>query len=127
MGRPKIEIDVEEVGRLARPGLSQARIAQALGISEDTLSRRKQDDPAVLQALQRNRAQGIADVAAALYDKAIEGDMRAIKFFLESCAGWAGGEPRPSHLQPFFEERRADAMQMDAFNRIAREHIRDSL
>ncbi len=40
MGRRKIALDPTEVERLAAQGLAEYQIAEALGISQDTLDRR---------------------------------------------------------------------------------------
>ena len=55
MGRRKIDLDPAEVERLAAQGLAEYQIAEALGISQDTLDRRKQDSDAIAEALQRGR------------------------------------------------------------------------
>lgn len=43
MGRQKIQLDLEEVERLASLGLTEEQIGLALGVSQDTITRRKQD------------------------------------------------------------------------------------
>ena len=43
-GRPRIEIDLKRVEELAALGLTQARIAEGLGINERTIQNRKSDD-----------------------------------------------------------------------------------
>ena len=98
MARPRIAIDVAEVERLASLGMTQAQIARALGISTDTLERRKQEREDVQQALARGRATGEAEVAEALKKQALEGNVRAQIFYLRCRAGWrergtAGGGP----------------------------------
>ncbi len=55
MGRRKIALDPAEVERLAAQGLAEYQIAEALGISQDTLDRRKQDAADIAEALQRGQ------------------------------------------------------------------------
>ena len=127
MARPKIAIDVAEVERLAALGLSQAKIARALGVSTDTLERRKKDLLAFRQALERGRAKGEAEAADALRALMLKGDLRAITFYLKSRAGWTEPEKHPYAVEPFNRESRELEGQMEAFNRLARTYIRDAL
>ena len=107
MARPRIEIDVAEVERLAKIGLNETQIALALGCSPDTLRRRKRESEALMIALDRGKHQGIAEVAGALFKKAMDGDVRAMKLYLNSRAGWA----RPEWPEaPSLAERQADRM-----------------
>lgn len=61
-GRPQKEIDVEKLRNLAAIHCTDEEIASVLQISVDTLSRRKKDDPAVLEALEGGRNQGKASL-----------------------------------------------------------------
>ncbi len=104
MARPRIPIDLSEVERLAARGLSKRQICAALGISPDTLARRVTDDRTVTEALLRGRARGLADVASALFDKALAGDVAAQRFYLASRGGWE--LPTPRHTpQPNYDDR----------------------
>lgn len=49
--KPKIKLDPDRVKALAAEGKSQTKIAAMLGVSPDTLTRRKQEDPAIADAL----------------------------------------------------------------------------
>ena len=84
----RIEIDLEEVKRLASRGLSQEQIAAALGISERTLRNRKADDAAFAEAIKAGQAIGIAEVANALWENAKGGNVTAQIFFLKARAKW---------------------------------------
>ena len=87
-GRPKWMPDLKEVEKLASLGLSNEEIAKALTISTSTLYQHKKEYSDFSEALQRGGAKGIATVAGALYTKATSGDTMAIKFYLQSRAGW---------------------------------------
>ena len=106
MARPRIDINTAEVARLASLGLNQAKIARALGISTDTLERRKQDDEAVRLALDQGRATGEAEVAEALKKQALNGNVRAQIFYLRCRADWSEAQARPYAVEPFFAECR---------------------
>lgn len=54
--KPKIKLDPDRVKALAAEGRNQTQIAAMLGVSPDTLTRRKQEDPAVADALRAWRA-----------------------------------------------------------------------
>lgn len=58
VGRPRIEIDLKRVEELAALGLTQARIAEGLGVSEQTISDRVNgDNPGFSDAIKRGHFQ----------------------------------------------------------------------
>lgn len=67
MARPRIEIDISRVEELAAQGLSQAEICLVIGVSEDTLSRRKADSAAIADAIKSGKAKAASEVANTLY------------------------------------------------------------
>ncbi len=94
MGRRKIALDPAEVERLAAQGLAEYQIAEALGISQDTLDRRKQDSEAIAEALQRGRggARGAIENVAFRCAKKAEENPRyqtSLIFWLKTWAGWS--------------------------------------
>ena len=94
MGRKKITLDPAEVERLATQGLAEYQIAEALGVSQDTLDRRKQDSAAIAEALQRGRsgARGAIENVAFRCARKAEEDPRyqtSMIFWLKSRAGWS--------------------------------------
>jgi len=58
MGRPLIKIDHAQVERLASIQCTDQEIAAVLGVSVDTLARRKVNDPEFWEFLQRGKAKG---------------------------------------------------------------------
>lgn len=88
MGRRKIEIDLEEVTKLAARGLTQEQIAAALGISASTLDNRKAESQEFVDALKKGQAQGIAEISNALWENAKSGNVTAQIFFLKARAKW---------------------------------------
>lgn len=86
--KPKIEIDLGEVERLASLGLTQEQIAAGLGISETTLRSRKKENADFADAIKRGQAKGIGSVANVLYEKAMSGDVASLIFYLKARGGW---------------------------------------
>ena len=86
--RSPLIFDYVEVERLAGLGLSQAKIAIALGCSERTINNRLNDDAEFAQAYARGRALREIVVADKLAENCNNGDTSAIKFWLQAVAGW---------------------------------------
>lgn len=87
MGRPRIQIDISRVEQLAAQGLSQAEICLCLGISEDTLSRRKADSAAIADAINSGRAKAASEIANTLYQMARNKDLGAIIWWEKTRRG----------------------------------------
>lgn len=87
VGRPRIDIDIALVADLAGRGLSQAEICLVVGISEDTLSRRKLESAAFADAIKRGRAVAADAVANKLYEMATSGDLGAIVWWEKTRRG----------------------------------------
>ena len=60
------------------------QISYCLVFSADTLSRREKDSAAFAEAIKKGKAQGIADVANALYESAMAGSIAGQIFFLKN-------------------------------------------
>ena len=86
--KPKIHIDLKQVESLAANGLTQEQIAAALGISESTLHKRKQENTEFTAAIKRGKAKGIALVTNKLMESIKNGNMTGMIFFLKTQAGW---------------------------------------
>lgn len=87
-GPKPCEFDLAKVERLAGLGLTQEKIALALGCSKRTVSNRLSDNAEFAQAYMRGRASREVIVADKLADRCDEGDVSAIKFYLQCVAGW---------------------------------------
>lgn len=86
-GRPKIIPDAamcKKAESLAAQGLTLAQIALTLGISYDTLNERKKEYSEFSDAIDLGKAKGIATVTNALFNKAKEGDVPAMKYYLNN-------------------------------------------
>lgn len=75
---------IDECEELATRGLSNLQIITVLRISETTFYNKQKEYPELEEAIKRGRHRGPANVANALYDKAVGGDVNAIKFYLKN-------------------------------------------
>lgn len=91
--KPWVPTDLERVEKLAARGLTFDQIAAALGISRDTLYRRKRELRDFSDALEKGRARGISEVANKLFETAMQGNITAIIFFLKCRANWRDQGP----------------------------------
>ena len=82
-GRKLIEIDYQEVERLAGLGLSEKDICLALGISQSTLTRKKKIEQ-IGHALKKGRVKAIANVSNKVYQNAMDGKETSAIFFLKN-------------------------------------------
>ena len=86
MGRPKWIPDQEVCSAaqaLASQGLTVSQIALCLGISERTVYERQGEFPQFMQAIKKGRAQGIEKVSNALFNKAVQGNVTAMIYYLK--------------------------------------------
>ena len=83
-GRKLINIDIEQVERLASQGLGNTQIARALGVSWDTLDRNRKRSAEFEEALKRGQARGLATVTNSLYQSANDGNVTAQIFYLKN-------------------------------------------
>ncbi|HCE1745692.1 TPA: hypothetical protein NGS33_003393 [Vibrio parahaemolyticus] len=85
--------DLEEVERLAaEEGLSQRQIANRLGISYETLRKKKRENKEFEEAIEKGRSRANASVVNAMYKQAVSGNVKAGTYFL-SCR-------EPKHWNP---------------------------
>ena len=88
MSQPKIQIDIKQVERLAALGDSLEEIAESLGISVKTLSRRRAEMSELSEAIKRGRRKGLAIVENTLFKMATSGENTAATiFYLKTRAG----------------------------------------
>jgi transcriptional regulator with XRE-family HTH domain len=95
-----IEINLRVVEELACLGLTEQQIADSLGISRSTLSRRKTNDETFDTALRKGKAQAIVKASSALMQEVENGSLRAIIFYLKCRAGWREEEPEIRQIPP---------------------------
>jgi hypothetical protein len=87
---PKIltEKDLRQIELLSGLGLTLPKICACIGISPSELSERAKTEEEVSGVLLRGRAKAEAAVSKSLFERATEGDVAAIRFWLASRAGW---------------------------------------
>lgn len=86
-GRHKIPIDLAKVRWLAGRGLNEAEICMSLGISQDTLGRRKKDSADFAGAIKTGRAETHALVANKLFELTQAGHLGAIVWYEKTRCG----------------------------------------
>ena len=82
-GRKAINLDHNEIERLAGMGLNERQICASLGINPSTLTRKKHIK-SIKQALEKGRARAIAQVSSQLFNNAMEGKETSAIFFLKN-------------------------------------------
>jgi transposase len=93
MPNPKIVLDVAAVEKAAADGLAEYQVAERLGVSADTLTRCKREQPGVADALARGKAAAVGEIENVLYECArlARTDPRyqtSAIFFLKAKGGW---------------------------------------
>lgn len=90
-GRKLINIDLEQVERLASQGLGTTQIARALGVSWNTIDRNRKRSGDFEDAYKRGTAKGLATVTNSLYQSANDGNVTAQIFYLKNrdSSAWA--------------------------------------
>ena len=91
-------IDLQAAEELASLGVTDQQIADSLGISRSTLSRRKADDDTFDTVLRKGKATVKASLA--LMQEIENGSLRAIIFYLKCRAGWREEEPEIREIPP---------------------------
>ena len=91
MPRPIKELTPEQIAEVETLAsvLSKEQIADYFGMTEKTFRAIEQRQPEVFTAYRRGKARAIAEVGSALYQKALDGDIRAMQFYLKTQAGWS--------------------------------------
>lgn len=89
-GRPPFEIDdamLSRIESLAGYGISISKIAHIIGCSPATLYEKKKADPRVSGAIEAGKAKAEGLVGQRLFQKALTGDMAAIRWWETTRAG----------------------------------------
>ena len=87
MGRPRQVLDLARAEQLAQEGHTEANIARLLGVSQDTLTRRKRDSAGFADAIERGRQAAHSDVSNALFKQAKRGNVAAITWYEKTRRG----------------------------------------
>lgn len=87
IGRPRKEIDIKLVEQLASIQCTDLEIAAICGVSHDTLLRRKNDDPAFLEAIEQGRAKGRVSLRRMQWKLAQQGNAAMAIFLGKNLLG----------------------------------------
>ena len=90
-------IDCDKAREMASRGLTVAQIASCLGISETTLYKKQNEYAEFMDAIKRGRAEGINQVSNALFEKATQGNVTAMIYYLKTRdrENWGENQPEP--------------------------------
>lgn len=102
---------IKEIENLAKLGLTEQQIFDAIGISRATFYKRKKEQPQLKILLARARASGIVSAAMVVRKKIEKGDLRAAMFFLKNRAGW-NDKPKPQEETNSPEETASKLREM---------------
>jgi predicted DNA-binding transcriptional regulator AlpA len=99
-GRPSWipnETSCNQVQEMASRGLTVAQIASCLGISETTLYKKQNEYAEFMQSIKKGRAEGINQVSNALFEKATQGNVTAMIYYLKTRdrENWGENQPEP--------------------------------
>ena len=87
-GRKPIQIDLDKVESLAAQQMTDVQICDCLGISDETLRRRKRDHVEFVETIARGKAKGLAIITNKHFEAAKNGNVDAQKHILKCKAGW---------------------------------------
>ena len=73
----------EQASEMASRGLTVAQIADCLGLGERTVYEKQKDYPQFMQAIKKGRAEGLHSVSNALFEKATQGNVTAMIYYLK--------------------------------------------
>ena len=99
-GRPAwipTDIVCQEAREMASNGLTVSQIADCLGISESTLYGKQNDYKEFMDAIKKGRAEGLNKVSNALFEKATQGNVTAMIYYLKvrDRENWGENQPEP--------------------------------
>jgi predicted transcriptional regulator len=87
----------DKAREMASRGLTVAQIASCLGISETTLYKKQNEYAEFMNAIKKGRAEGINQVSNALFEKATQGNVTAMIYYLKTRdrENWGENQPEP--------------------------------
>lgn len=95
MGRPKINIDMDMVEKLASEGCTVDEIAAYFNVNKSTLYRRKKFKETYERGLEKCKL----SVRRALYKKAMTGDTKALIFLSKNLLGMSDNPSKEQDTQ----------------------------
>ena len=82
---------------MASRGLTVTQISDCLGISESTLYGKQNEYKEFMDAIKKGRAEGLNQVSNALFEKATQGNVTAMIYYLKvrDRENWGENQPEP--------------------------------
>lgn len=102
---------LEEIENLAKLGLTEKQIYEAIGIPRATFYKRKKDQAELKRILARGKAQGLISAAQVVRKKIEKNDLRAAMFLLRTRGGWNDRE-KPKQESDSPEEKAKKVREM---------------
>ena len=92
----------EQARGMASRGLTVSQISDCLGISESTLYGKQNNYKEFMDAIKKGRAEGIHKVSNALFEKATQGNVTAMIYYLKvrDRENWGENQPEPLRVIP---------------------------
>ena len=87
----------EQAHEMASRGLTVSQISDCLGISESTLYGKQNEYTEFMDAIKKGRAEGLNSVSNALFEKATQGNVTAMIYYLKvrDRENWGENQPEP--------------------------------
>jgi hypothetical protein len=87
----------EQAREMASRGLTMSQISDCLGLGERTVYEKQKDYPQFMQAIKKGRAEGLHSVSNALFEKATQGNVTAMIYYLKTRdrENWGENQPEP--------------------------------
>ena len=87
----------EQARKMASRGLTVSQISDCLGISESTLYGKQNEYTEFMDAIKKGRAEGLNSVSNALFEKATQGNVTAMIYYLKvrDRENWGENQPEP--------------------------------
>ena len=93
----------QQAREMASRGLTVSQISDCLGISESTLYGKQSEYKEFTDAIKKGRAEGLHQVSNALFEKATQGNVTAMIYYLKvrDRENWGENQPEPlREIQP---------------------------
>jgi len=109
----------EQAREMASRGLTVAQIADCLGLGERTIYEKQNEFPQFMQAIKKGRAEGLNKVSNALFEKATQGNVTAMIYYLKTRdrENWGENQPEPLREIPPMQivvDSRAKAIELNS-------------
>jgi hypothetical protein len=119
----KHQFNYKEVEKLAASGLTFEEMAAVLGVSHDTLLRRRKDDPLFNQALLKGKATVKMEITNKLVEQAKSGNLTAIIWYEKTRLGYR--EKRDPEPEPEVDRNSALCLLLERLEKLSQQRQMD--